>query len=125
MIGRALDAGAPVSWATGDEVYGADRNQRADLIGRDVGCVLALACNHRFTSTRRADQIAALLPTTSWHRLSCGAGRRASGFTTGRSSTPPIPPTPTSAGTGGWSAAASRPASWRSTAPTHPDPGYR
>src|ERR1035441_169967 len=30
MIGRALDAGAPAAWVTGDEVYGADPGLRAD-----------------------------------------------------------------------------------------------
>jgi SRSO17 transposase len=31
MIGRALDAGTPAAWVTGDEVYGADPHLRADL----------------------------------------------------------------------------------------------
>ena len=31
MIARALDAGCPAAWVTGDEVYGADPGLRSDL----------------------------------------------------------------------------------------------
>jgi SRSO17 transposase len=37
MLGRALDAGVPASWVTGDEVYGADPTLRAWLEGRGTG----------------------------------------------------------------------------------------
>src|SRR2546430_1263200 len=43
MIGRALDAGTPAAWITGDEVYGADPGLRADLERRPIGYGLAVA----------------------------------------------------------------------------------
>jgi len=50
MIGRALDAGIPAAWVTGDEVYGADPGLRADLERRRVGYVLAVAASHQVTT---------------------------------------------------------------------------
>jgi SRSO17 transposase len=43
MLARALDAGVPAAWVTGDEVYGADPSLRAALEARGVGYVLAVA----------------------------------------------------------------------------------
>jgi SRSO17 transposase len=37
MLARALDAGVPAAWVTGDEVYGADPRLRACLEARGVG----------------------------------------------------------------------------------------
>jgi SRSO17 transposase len=37
MLTRALDAGVPASWVTGDEVYGADPRLRAELETRSIG----------------------------------------------------------------------------------------
>jgi hypothetical protein len=37
MLARALDAGVPAAWVTGDEVYGADPGLRAELEVRGVG----------------------------------------------------------------------------------------
>lgn len=37
MLTRALDAGVPASWVTGDEVYGADPRLRAELEARGIG----------------------------------------------------------------------------------------
>jgi SRSO17 transposase len=34
---RALDAGVPAAWVTGDEVYGADPGLRAELETRGIG----------------------------------------------------------------------------------------
>lgn len=79
MIGRALDAGVPAPWVTGDEVYGADPNLRAVLEARGAGYVLAIACDrHVDTSTGRvrADQLAAALPAKVWQRLSPGDGAK-------------------------------------------------
>jgi SRSO17 transposase len=45
MLSRALDAGVPASWVTGDEVYGADPTPRACLEARGIGYVLAVACD--------------------------------------------------------------------------------
>jgi SRSO17 transposase len=37
MLARALDAGVPAAWVTGDEVYGADPGLRAELETRGIG----------------------------------------------------------------------------------------
>ena len=52
MIARALDAGVPSGWVTGDEVYGGDPGLRADLERRRVGYVLAVAVTHRVATAR-------------------------------------------------------------------------
>jgi hypothetical protein len=64
MIARALDVGTPASWVAGDEVYGNDPGLRADLVGRRVGYVLAVAKDHRIGTgigIRRAIDLAARL----------------------------------------------------------------
>jgi SRSO17 transposase len=79
MIGRALDAGTPAGWATGDEVYGADPALRKDLAARGLGYVLAVAKSHQFTTgigPRRASDLAARLPQSCWQRLSAGTGAK-------------------------------------------------
>ena len=50
MITDALDAGAPASWVTGDEVYGHNPQLRAALEQPGIGYVLAVACNRRINS---------------------------------------------------------------------------
>ena len=47
MITRALDAGVPAAWVAGDEVYGANPGLRAALEARQIGYVLAVACDYR------------------------------------------------------------------------------
>jgi SRSO17 transposase len=79
MIARALDAGVPAAWVAGDEVYGQDPDQRADLEDRRTGYVLAVACHHRVTvaaGKRRVDELAACLPRTAWQRYSAGPGAK-------------------------------------------------
>ena len=79
MIARALDAGVPASWVAGDEVYGADPKLRDDLQRRGIGYVLAVASNHRVSTssgTVTATALAATLPGRAWHRRSCGAGAK-------------------------------------------------
>ncbi|SIN44350.1 IS701 family transposase [Micromonospora cremea] len=81
MITAALDAGVPVGWATGDEVYGADPGLRADLENRGVGYVLAVGCDRRVTvndgrTLIRVDDLADRIPTAEWQRLSCGPGAK-------------------------------------------------
>jgi SRSO17 transposase len=49
MLARALDAGTPAAWVTGDEVYGGDPGLGADLEGRQMSYVLAVAATHRVT----------------------------------------------------------------------------
>ncbi|WAL67696.1 IS701 family transposase [Amycolatopsis cynarae] len=83
MISRALDAGVPAPWVTGDEVYGADPRLRAELEGRGVGYVLAIGCDRRVTTgvgPLRADEVAARLPRHVWQRLSAGAGAKGHRF---------------------------------------------
>ena len=79
MIGRALDAGIPAAWVTGDEVYGADPGLRADLERRRVGYVLAVAASHQVATAAgrcQARAIAARLPRRAWQRYSAGEGAK-------------------------------------------------
>jgi SRSO17 transposase len=79
MLGRALDAGTPAAWVTGDEVYGADPGLRADLERRRIGYVLAVAASHQVTTAAgpcQARTIAARLPRRAWQRYSAGEGAK-------------------------------------------------
>jgi SRSO17 transposase len=79
LLARTLDAGVPAAWATGDEVYGNDPQLRADLVGRGVGYVLAVAKDHRITTgigVRRAVDLAVRLPASCWQRISAGPGAK-------------------------------------------------
>jgi SRSO17 transposase len=79
MITRALDAGTPAGWVSGDEVYGADPGLPDGLEERQVSYVLAVAKNHPVpTSARtvRADALARKLPPRAWQRLSAGSGAK-------------------------------------------------
>jgi SRSO17 transposase len=50
MICRALDAGVPAAWVTGDEVYGNSPGLRAELEARGVGYVLAAGARSGFAA---------------------------------------------------------------------------
>ncbi len=79
MITRALDAGTPAGWVSGDEVYGADPQLRAGIEERQVSYVLAVAKSHPVATaagTLRADALAAKLPPRAWQRLSAGPGAK-------------------------------------------------
>ena len=79
MIARALDAGTPAAWVTGDEVYGADPGLRADLEHRHIGYVLGVAVSHPVATaagTCQARQLAARLPRRAWQRYSAGEGAK-------------------------------------------------
>jgi SRSO17 transposase len=79
MIARALDAGTPAAWVTGDEVYGADPGLRADLERRQLGYVLAVAVRHQVTTaagTCPVRQLAARLPRRAWQCYSAGKGAK-------------------------------------------------
>ena len=79
MIARALDAGTPAAWVTGDEVYGADPGLRADLEARQTGYVLAVAATRQVTTAAgrcQGRQIAARLPRRAWQRYSAGEGAK-------------------------------------------------
>lgn len=82
MIERALDAGVPAAWVTGDEVYGSDGKLRRALEARGQAYVLAVRSNESTTTwppyrppgqVRMAD-VAATVPAEAWQRLSCGEG---------------------------------------------------
>jgi SRSO17 transposase len=79
MITRALDAGAPAAWVTGDEVYGANPTLRAELETRGIGYVLAVACDHRVGFggvTCRADALLRQVPARAWQQVSAGKGAK-------------------------------------------------
>jgi SRSO17 transposase len=79
MIARALDAGCPATWVTGDEVYGADPGLRADLERRQAGYVLAVAASHQVITAAGSCQvrtIAGRLPRRAWQRYSAGEGAK-------------------------------------------------
>jgi SRSO17 transposase len=79
MIGRALDAGVPAGWVTGDEVYGANPVLRAALEARSIGYALAVACDHPVVAagdTYRADALLRGVPARAWQQVSCGNGAK-------------------------------------------------
>jgi SRSO17 transposase len=76
MLERALDAGVPCSWVTGDSVYGADRALRRRIEARGgLGYVLAVTSGQRLGG-RRVDAWAAGVRPEGWHRLSAGEGSK-------------------------------------------------
>lgn len=92
MIARAIDAGVPAGWVTGDEVYGQHYRLRAMLEERRMPYVMAVPVSQRVIAsvdgdgrsigagTRirefRADALAALLPAQAWKKISAGAGSK-------------------------------------------------
>ena len=83
MIGRALDAGVPAGWVTGDEVYGQHSKLRMMLEERQMPYVLAVPVNQRVIATiegrvseLRADALATHLPAQAWKKISAGAGSK-------------------------------------------------
>ncbi|MFJ9012568.1 IS701 family transposase [Streptomyces canus] len=79
MIGRALNSGVLVSWVAGDEVYGSNPHLRTALEQRQLGYVLAVACDHHITTRAgrvRADALVKRLPRRAWQKLSAGAGAK-------------------------------------------------
>jgi SRSO17 transposase len=83
MLTRALEAGIPAAWVTGDEVYGGDRRLRMLLEQRGQPFVLAVRSNEalvyfglRGSAEPRAKAIAASLPAAAWHVLSAGDGSK-------------------------------------------------
>jgi SRSO17 transposase len=79
MLTRALDAGVPAAWVAGDEVYGANPGLRAELEARQIGYVLAVACDHRVVAggdTYRADALLGQVPARAWQQVSCGKGAK-------------------------------------------------
>jgi SRSO17 transposase len=83
MLARALDAGVPAAWVTGDEVYGADPRLRAELETRGVGYVLAVACDHPVVAGGKAwpaDALHKRVPARAWQCVSAGKGAKGHRF---------------------------------------------
>lgn len=80
MVLRALDAGVPCGWVTGDTIYGGDRTLRVTLEQREQPFVLAVPANAPLwrdgPQYLEARVIAADLPTDAWQRLSAGEGAK-------------------------------------------------
>jgi SRSO17 transposase len=80
MIERAITAGVPFGWFTGDEVYGDNGPLRTRLEQARIRYVLAVSCDHRIHigagHTLRAGHLAARLPKRAWQRLSAGKGAK-------------------------------------------------
>jgi SRSO17 transposase len=79
MLTRALEAGVPAAWVTGDEVYGADPALRAELETRGIGYVLVVACDHSVVAggdTYRADALSRRVPARAWQWVSAGRGAK-------------------------------------------------
>ena len=79
MLTRALEAGVPAAWVTGDEVYGAAPVLRAELEVRWVGYVLTVACDHSVVAggdTYRADVLLRRVPARAWQCVSAGKGAK-------------------------------------------------
>jgi len=83
MLERALAAGVPAAWVTGDEVDGGDRRLRVWLEARDRPHVLAgkrteplWAVTARGPAQVAAEALAAAVPPDAWATLSAGAGAK-------------------------------------------------
>jgi SRSO17 transposase len=80
MIARAVAAGLPTGWVSGDEAYGDNGPLRVWLEDEQIRYVLAVACDHRAEvgagKTIRADKLAANVPQRAWQRISCGPGSK-------------------------------------------------
>lgn len=84
MLDRALDAGVPAGWVTGDEAYGQVSALRLMLEGRGMSYVLAVPSNQRVhpaghtiaEGEMRIDAAVAALAPQSWTTISVGAGAK-------------------------------------------------
>lgn len=79
LLDRAFSIGVAHQWVTGDCVYGDDHELRQWLQARKEWYVLGITCNHLLYydgARQRFDEIAASLPATAWHQLSCGMGTK-------------------------------------------------
>src|SRR5215212_115405 len=75
MLERALAAGVPFAWVTGDSVYGADHRIRRRREARQRGYVLAVTSGQRLGLVPVEDWLAKV-PTEGWRRLSAGDGAK-------------------------------------------------
>ncbi len=73
MLARAIDAGVPFRWVTGDEVYGQDPVLRGRRAERRLSYVLAIGCKHRCGPRgQNARTVSAILPEEAWEIRSTG-----------------------------------------------------
>jgi hypothetical protein len=71
--------GFRAAWGAADEVYGGNPHLRSALECRQVGYLLAVACDHQIATRAgkvRADALARKLPKRAWQKLSAGAGAK-------------------------------------------------
>jgi SRSO17 transposase len=83
MLERALGAGVPCGWVTGDEVYGGDRRLRRWLEEQGAAHLLAIkaseplwAATDRGPAQVAAADLVAALPVDAWTTLSAGNGAK-------------------------------------------------
>ena len=79
MITRAMEAGVPFRWVTGDSVYGNDWQMRSWLEQRRISYVLGVTAQYRIYTGEAREWAAAVvgrLPSKQWQRISCGAGSK-------------------------------------------------
>jgi SRSO17 transposase len=83
MLERALAAGVPAAWVTGDSIYGGDRRLRVWLEQQEHPFVLAVTSDEPWWAVLdgrwgqpRADVLAAQIPADVWQRLSAGDGAK-------------------------------------------------
>jgi SRSO17 transposase len=79
MLQRALAAGVPARWVTGDSVYGDDRRLRMWLESHPQAYVLAVSGKEYVWldwHQRQVKTVLAALPEDGWHRLSAGEGSK-------------------------------------------------
>jgi SRSO17 transposase len=81
MLARALAAGVPAQWVTGDEVYGGDVRLRVWLEEQRLPHVLAVKRTEPLWSTTTwtpvpAAALADAVPASAWERLSAGDGAK-------------------------------------------------
>src|SRR5215218_6673762 len=79
MLDRALEAGLPFAWLTGDSVYGADHRIRRRLEARQRGYVLAVTSGQRLGFVP-VETWLAKVPPEGWRRLSAGDGAKGPRF---------------------------------------------
>jgi SRSO17 transposase len=79
MLQRALTAGVPATWVTGDRVYGDDRRRRLWLEAQPQAYVLAVSGKEYVWldwRQRPVKTVLATLPEEGWTRLSAGDGAK-------------------------------------------------
>jgi SRSO17 transposase len=79
MLARALAAGVPAQWVTGDSVYGHDRRLRMWLEAQPHAYVLAVSGQEYVWlhgQQRQVKTLLATLPEDGWTRLSAGDGAK-------------------------------------------------